>query len=463
MKDYDLIILGGGSAAFAAAIKAADYRAKVLVIESGVIGGTCVNRGCIPSKNLLWAASLAGNFASKNFRQIKLKAEYDMRSLIRQKDELVSMLRKTKYEDLLGYYPNIKFIKGTGKFDGNTVKVEDRRYTARKYIIATGSRPFIPDIEGISKINVITSNEVLNLDRVPESIGILGGGYISLELGMYLGWLGSKVTILERGERILKKYDPDMSEAVERYLEKNGMNIIKNVTFNAVSELNGRKTVDVTIKKDTQSFTFEELLIASGRSANTKDIGLESASVNINEKGAVTTDETLKTSNPEIYAAGDVTGLNMLVTVAAKHGSTAAENALFGQDLKIDYDLIPYAIYTDPQVAGVGLLEEQAKKRNIAYKVRTLDNILVPKANTMRHTDGFVKMLTDIDDHIIGFHGFAPYISEFVSEATLAIKFKMTPQDLSEIVHPYPTMSESLKMVAQSFFKDVSKLSCCAE
>jgi mercuric reductase len=241
------------------------------------------------------------------------------------------------------------------------------------------------------------------------------------------------------------------------------MNIIKNVTFNAVSELNDQKTMDVSIKKDTQSFTFEELLFASGRVANTYNIGLESVAVNVDEKGAVVTDETLKTTNPDIYAAGDVTGSKMLVTVAAKQGSAASENALFGQDLKIDYDLIPYAIYTDPQIAGVGLLEEQAKKRKIAYNVRVLDNVQVPKANTMRHTDGFVKMLTDKDDHIIGFHGFAPYISEFVTEATLAIKFKMTPQELSEIVHPYPTMSESLKMVAQSFFKDVSKLSCCAE
>jgi mercuric reductase len=463
MRDYDLIILGGGSAAFAAAIKAADYRAKVLVIESGVIGGTCVNRGCIPSKNLLSAASLAGNFASKGFEQVKIKAEYNMSSLVQQKEELVSRLRKAKYEDLLGYYPEIKFVKGTGKFDENTVKVEDRAYTARKYIIATGSRPFIPDIEGISKINKMTSNELLNIQKVPKSTGIIGGGYIALELGMYLSWLGSKVTIFERGERLLKKYDPDISEAVERYMQRNGMNIIKNVTFNAVSELNDQKTMDVSIKKDTQSFTFEELLFASGRVANTYNIGLESVAVNVDEKGAVVTDETLKTTNPDIYAAGDVTGSKMLVTVAAKQGSAASENALFGQDLKIDYDLIPYAIYTDPQIAGVGLLEEQAKKRKIAYNVRVLDNVQVPKANTMRHTDGFVKMLTDKDDHIIGFHGFAPYISEFVTEATLAIKFKMTPQELSEIVHPYPTMSESLKMVAQSFFKDVSKLSCCAE
>ncbi len=463
MKDYDLIILGGGSAAFAAAIRAADYRAKVLVIESDIIGGTCVNRGCIPSKNLLWAASLAGNFANKNFRQIKLKAEYDLSSLRRQKEELVSRLRKAKYEDLLGYYPRIKFIKGTGKFDENGVKVGDRTYTARKYLIATGSLPQIPEIEGLQSAGVLTSNEILNLSKVPESIGIIGGGYIALELGMYLSWLGTKVTIMERGERVLKKYDSDISDSVERYLKKNGVKILKNVTFHRAKTLKSRKEIDVSIKKDTQTLYFEELLAASGRTPNTRNIGLESASVAVDKQGAVITDKTLKTSNSDIYAAGDVTGSKMLVTVAAKQGSAAAENALFGQNIEIDYDLIPYAIYTDPQIAGVGLLEEQAKKRKIAYNVRKLYNDIIPKANTMRHTEGFVKMLTDRENHIIGFHGFAPYISEFVSEAMLAIKFKMTPEDLSEIVHPYPTMSESLKMVAQSFFRDVSMLSCCAE
>ncbi|MEM0164043.1 MAG: mercury(II) reductase [Thermoplasmata archaeon] len=463
MKDYDLIILGGGSAAFSAAIKAVEFGAHVMIIENNVIGGTCVNRGCIPSKNLLWASSLFGNFAINNFKQIKLNGKYDLKKLIEQKDALVSKLRKEKYENLLGYYPNIQFVKGTGKFDGQSIKIADRTYSARKYIIATGSLPHVPGIDGISKINILTSNELLNMSKVPESIGIIGGGYIALEMSMYLSWLGSKVTIFERGERLLKKYDADMSEAVEQYLNKNGVKILKNVTFHRVGKLKSQNEIDISVKRDSQSLFFEALLAASGRIPNTENIGLNTATVTVDDHDAVIIDKTLKTSNPDIYAAGDVTGLNMLVTVAAKQGAVAAENALFGQDLEIDYNLIPYAIYTDPQIAGVGLLEEQAKKKNIIYNVRTLTNVLVPKANTMRHTAGFVKMLTDKEDHIIGFHGFAPYISEFVSEATLAIKYRMTPEELAEIVHPYPTMSESLKMVAQSFSKDMSRLSCCAE
>lgn len=460
---HDLIILGGGSAAFAAAIKAAEYRADVLVIESNIIGGTCVNRGCIPSKNLLWASSLSGNFAINNFKSIRLNGRVDVKKLVQQKDALVSKLRKEKYEDLLGYYPNIHFVKGAGRFDGQSIKIADRTYRAKKYIIATGSLPHIPDIDGLSGTGVMTSNELLNMSKVPESMGIIGGGYIALELGMYLSWLGTKVTIMERGERVLKKYDADISQSVERYLSKNGVKILKNVTFHRAGKLNSQKEVDLSVKRDSQSLFFEELLAASGRMPDTRNIGLETASVVVDDHGAVMTDKTLKTSNPDVYAAGDVTGSKMLVTVAAKQGSTAAENALFGQDLEIDYDSIPYAIYTDPQIAGVGLLEEQAKKRKIEYNVRKLYNDMVPKANTMLHTAGFVKMLTDSENRIIGFHGFAPYISEFVSEATLAIRYRMTPEELAEIVHPYPTMSESLKMVAQSFSKDVSRLSCCAE
>ncbi len=460
MKKYDLIILGGGSAGFSAALRAVEFGAKVLIIEENVIGGTCVNRGCIPSKYLLYASEMAGTDNMKNIKGIEVKTSFNIKKIMQQKKSIIEKLRKEKYENLLEFYKNIDYISGKGKFVEHGIKVNDKVYTADKYIIATGSSTSFPDLN-LKGLKLFDVDDVLNIKKIPESIGIIGGGYIALETAEILSNFGSKVTIILRGERILRKLlDPDISQAIEDYLQNKRIKIIRNAKLSNIYE-NNKKTVELIRNNETQTLSFDEILIATGRKPNI-DLDLEKMSINFNENGIIF-DDNLRTTNPDVYVAGDVTNKKMLVTVAAKQGTIAADNALFGKNTTINYDLVPYAIYINPQISGVGLTENEAKRRNIKYDVKTLNISILPKANTMNMTYGLVKMLIDENENIIGFHGFAPYIAEYVTEATIAIKFGLKLSDLIDTVHPYPTMSESIKLLAQSFYKDVTKLSCCAE
>jgi len=460
MKNYDLIILGGGSASFSAALKAAEFGAKVLMIEENLIGGTCVNRGCIPSKFLLYVSELMTSNSIENVKGIEIKAKYDLEKLMLQKKSIVEKLRREKYEKLLKFYKNIKYVSGKGKFVEEGIKVKDKVYIADKYIIATGSSPYIPNIK-LNGLKLLTSDDILNIKKIPQTVGIIGSGYVALEMAEFLSNFGTKVTMILRGERILRRLlDPDISQSIESFLNRKGIKIIKEAKISNIYKDN-KKMVELLINNDTQTFTFDEILIATGRKPNI-DLNLKKMSIESNENGIIF-DERLQTTNSDVYVAGDVTAKKMLVTVAAKQGSIAVDNALFGKNITIDYNLVPYAIYINPQIAGIGVTENDAKRMNIKYDVRTLKNSILPKANTMNMIHGLVKMIVDKEDNIIGFHGFAPFIAEYVSEASLAIKFKLKLSDIIDTIHPYPTMAESIKLLAQSFYKDVTKLSCCAE
>jgi|Deesub1362A_J573_1020465.scaffolds.fasta_scaffold00104_12 mercuric reductase len=462
-KKYDLAILGSGSAAFAAALKASELGAKVLLTEFDEIGGTCVNRGCIPTKNLI-EASIIYRKLVKDFPGIDVKVSLNFASLIAQKDELVSELRHAKYISVAENDENMDLVKGKAYFASTSeIKVNGEKYEAEKFIIATGARPAVPPIKGLEEAGYLTSRTIFQLDELPESLIIIGGGYIALEIGQLFSRLGSEVTILERSQRILRRAEPVISEYLRKYMEEDGIAVYTSASISEVSRAGDVKEVVISVRNETIRLKTEQILVAAGRKPNSENLGLEKVGVETDERGFIRVNQELRAA-PNVWAAGDVIGEPMATPVAAKEGIVAAENAVAGKHRVMNYETIPRAIFTHPEVGIVGFTEEEAVKAGYTCACRSLLMRDVPKARAIREERGIIKMVTDAQTkRIIGVHMLGDRAADVIHEAALAIKHRMTIDDLIDMVHIYPTMSEAVRMVAQMFYKDVTKLSCCAE
>lgn len=465
MREYDLIILGGGSAAFAAGIRASETGLKFAMIENGTIGGTCVNVGCVPSKHLLTVGDHFHYSRYHEFDAIRAnQLTLDFPVAIKQKDEVVGSLRKSKYADVIEALPGADFIQGKGIFiSKNEINVDDECLTAKKFVIATGSAPQVVPVKGIDKVTYLTSNEALSLQRLPESMVIIGGRALGLEFAQMYSHFGTRATVLQRSSRILPEDEPEISEEVTKCLKNEDIDIYTNVVIHEVSEKNGVKKIQSSINGEKKEFDAEQILMATGRKPNTEDIGLDKAQVET-EKSFIKVNEYLETTSPNIYAAGDCVSSVMLETLAAKMGNTAVRNAFESTKATINLKEIPSAVFTNPQVAKVGYTEEEYSAKTKACACRTLSMALVPKAQVINDTRGVIKMVIDPNTlKIVGVHIVSPLAADMIHEATLAVKFGLTIDDIINTVHVFPTMSEAIKLVAQSFRKDVNKLSCCVE
>ncbi len=465
MSAYGLVILGSGSAAFAAAIKASELGAKVALVEHDIVGGTCVNRGCIPSKNLIHAAGLLWDARRSPFPGLNTVGEADFASLIAQKDELVGELRREKYLDIAAGDPNIELLKGVARFLGpHELAADGERLRAEKVIVATGARPRIPAIPGLEEVPYLTSRTAFELTELPEVLLIVGGGYIACELGQLFSRLGAEVTVLERGPRLLASFEPVISRALAERFRAEGIGVELGAEVVSVQGKEGDIAVTVRKEEKTAIFSGTHLLLATGRAPNTEGLGLERVGVETDPRGFIRVDAEMRTSVPPIFAAGDVVGPPMATPVAAREGAIAAENALTGAGRRMDYRVIPRAVFTDPEIGTVGLTEGEAEARGIRCACRVLDLAYVPRARAIREAEGVVKMVADAGSgRVLGVHLFMPQAAEVVHEAALAIKSGLKVSDLAEFVHVYPTLSEALRLVAQSFTRDVTRLSCCAE
>lgn len=465
-KKSDLIILGGGSAAFSAAIKAEELEATSVIINDGLpIGGTCVNAGCIPSKTLLRAADILHRTANNPFEGIELNGRLkDFSEVIRQKRELVEKLRQAKYTDVIKDSPNIKIVKGHGRLTGpNSVNVNGENLRAEKIIIATGSSAYIPPIKGLAESGCLTSESLFELDELPESVIVLGGRYIALECAQMLSRFGSMVTLLQRSDRILPTEEPAVTDLLTAQLQKEGISIHTGVTVEEVRRDGKGVLVTATVNGKPETLKASHLLCATGRKPNSSGIGLEESGVEVADDGRLAVGGDLLTNVPSVYGAGDVIGEPMFVYTAAYEGAMAAENALTGSSKKRDYSALPWVVFTDPQLAGVGMDERQAKKAGFDAQTSTLPMELVPRALAARDTRGFVKLVRDVKtDKLLGARLLAAEGAEMVMEATLAIKYGITASELADTFHPYLTLSEAIKLAAVGFKKDVNKLSCCA-
>ena len=479
---YDLVILGSGSTAFAAALHAVELGKSVVMTEARTVGGTCANRGCLPSKNLIEAARLVYDAAHPRYPGLSpVQMPINWTELIAQKDEIIREYRTHKYENLLDDPDHMHIVCGQARLlSDHQIEVQssgDARYLkGEQILIATGSVPYIPDVPGLADMPYLTSDLLSAADDVwgdglrdqPRSLLILGGGYIALELGQMFARLGTKVTLVTRGKGILSGYEPEIVEALTEILEEEGLRIVSGGQALGVERAQEGIAVAVQWRGRQHTFTAEKMLVAAGRRPNTRGIGLEQAGVEVDEVGAVRVDCTLRTNISHIWAAGDVigrqAGSQMATPVGAHDGKLAAHNALSGKPLReVDHSIIPRAIFTDPQVAVVGMIDEEANTAGIACECNAIPLSVVPRAGATRDTRGVIKMVIErATRRVVGVSMLGVNAGEVIHEATMALRFGATTDDFIDLVHVYPAMAEALKLVAISFTKDVNRLSCCA-
>lgn len=463
-NDYDLIVIGAGSAAFAAAITASDAGARVALMEANTVGGTCVNVGCVPSKAMLAPADLFHRAGHHPFRGITTHAtSVDLPTLVDAKDELVEELRQVKYLELAESY-GFTICRGHAAFvDAQTIECDGRRFSAGAFLVATGASPSVPPIEGLREAGYLTSTTALELRDAPRELIVIGANAIGLEMGQLFLHLGTKVTILEAMPRVTPTEEPETSETLQAVFEQAGATVLAGVSITRVHREGDRRVVAFTYSGAERTVSADHILVATGRRPTTDDLGLERAGVELTDRGAVKVDESLRTSNPRIFAAGDVTGHAQFVYVAAYEGSMAARNAFLGHTETVDFRALPRVIFTSPSFAAVGLTDEQAGQQGIECECRVLPMSAVPRALANRDTRGFVKIVAEASTgRVVGVSVVADGAGDVIQAAVYAIKFGLTTQQLAGTWAPYLTFAEGLKLAAQTFTRDVSKLSCCA-
>ncbi len=477
---YDLVILGSGSTAFAAAITANDLGKSAVMTEARTAGGTCVNRGCLPSKNLIEAARLLYDARHPRYpglvgRDLGL----DFRRVIAQKDAVIAGYRAKKYLSIFDEGRDVPIVRGQVRLlDSHTVESVGQEGTTRLHgdqiLVALGSSPVIPDIPGLRDVpyltsDLLTSQEDRELTEVPASLVVIGGGYIAVELGQMFSRFGSRVTILERGERLLSAYEPEIGLALGEILRAEGLDVRTRARVTGVRQDQAGVVVSATIGGQERDVAATRVLVATGRRPNTAGVGLAEAGIRLDVRGAVVVDAHLRTSVPHIWAAGDVIGTEqssqMATPVGARDGGIAARNALSGAEPRhVDHRVVPRAVFTDPQVGVVGLTDAEATAAGHRCWCNTLPLALVPRAGAIRDTRGVIKMVADASSgEVLGVSMLGVHAAEVIHEAAMGLRFHATVDDFIDLLHVYPTMAEALKIVAISRYKDPERLSCCAE
>ncbi|MFN8629261.1 MAG: mercury(II) reductase [Chloroflexota bacterium] len=472
-EPYDLLILGSGSTAFAAAIKANGLGARVAMVERRTLGGTCANRGCLPSKNLIEAARIVWEAAHPRYGGLSpARVEVDFGALVAQKDDVVRAYRAKKYASVADGI-GVEVLTGDARLTGpRTADIDGRTVEADRILIATGSRPTVPAIPGLDSVPHLTSDlldadEAGRLTGLPESLVVLGGGYIAVELAQMFARFGSRVTIVARSA-LLRGYEPVLGETLAESFRSEGIEVLANTRVERVSSDGGAVSVAVETPTAGRTLRATRLLVATGRTPNTDDLGLGAAGVTIDGDGFVTVDAQLRTRQAHVWAAGDVIGRQhgsqMATPVGARQGRLVAENALADAGRRFDGSVIPRAIFTDPPIAIVGLTEAEVKAKHLPAVVASTPLKYTPRAGAIHRTEGFVKMIAStVDERILGVHVIGESAPEIIHEAAMAMHFRATINDFVDLIHVYPTMAEALKIGAQAFSRDVSKLSCCAE
>ena len=460
-----IAVIGSGGAAMAAALKAVEQGAHVTLIERGTIGGTCVNVGCVPSKIMIRAAHVA---------HLRRESPFDggmpptpptilRERLLVQQQARVDELRHAKYEGILDGNPAITVLHGEARFkDGQSLVVRlndgnERAVAFDRCLVATGASPAVPPIPGLKESPYWTSTEALVSDTIPERLAVIGSSVVALELAQAFARLGSQVTILARSTLFFRE-DPAIGEAVTAAFRMEGIEVLDHTQASQVTH-EGGEFVLTTAHGELRA---DRLLVATGRAPNTRSLNLEAAGITLNPQGAIVIDSGMRTSVEHIYAAGDCTDQPQFVYVAAAAGTRAAIN-MTGGDATLNLTAMPAVVFTDPQVATVGYSEAEAHHDGIETDSRllTLDN--VPRALANFDTRGFIKLVVEVGSgRLIGVQAVTPEAGELIQTAALAIRNRMTVQELADQLFPYLTMVEGLKLAAQTFNKDVKQLSCCA-
>lgn len=471
---YDLAIVGSGGGAFAAAIRATGLGKRVVMVERGTVGGTCVNTGCVPSKALL-AAAEARHVAldAARFPGVAAAAgPVDMPALIQGKAALVEGMRTEKYLGLAADY-GWAMVAGDASFTGTQdapllrVVSPDGAVTtieAGHYLMATGAAPYVPPVPGLAESGYLTSTTAMELDEVPESLLIMGGGYVALEMAQLFSRLGSRVTMLVRS-RLASQEEPEVAKALAEVFADEGIRVVRRATVDNVErdEASGGVIASASVAGGKETFRADRLLVAVGRRPVTEGLGLDAVGVKTGPSGEIVVDSRLATSNPRIWAAGDVTGHREFVYVAAAHGALAVENAFTDALAEVDYRHLPRVTFTSPAVGAVGMTEKEAVAAGIRCECRVLPLEYVPRALVNRDTRGFIKVVAELGTgRILGISAVARDAGEIAAAGVYILEAGMTTAQVAAAWCPYLTMAEGIRIAAKAFTTDVSKLSCCA-
>lgn len=457
-------VIGSGGAAMAAALKAAERGARITLIERGTLGGTCVNVGCVPSKILIRAAQVA-HWRKESPFDSGLSAQVpvvDRAKLLVQQQGRVEELRDAKYARILHDDPAITLLHGEARFvDSRHLRVKlngggEQTVCFDRAFIGTGARPAIPPVPGLAATPYLTSTSALVLDHLPTHLVVIGASVVAIELAQAFARLGSRVTLLARS-RLLSREDPGVGDAIEAAFRREGIGVLSQTRASRVEYTSN----EFILHTNAGTLRADQLLVATGRTPNTEALNLASIGVET-AGGAILVDEHLQTSVPGLYAAGDCTDQPEFVYVAAAGGSRAAVN-MTGGDATLDLSAMPEVIFTDPQVATVGLTESGAIKLGFSVECRVLDLENVPRALVNFDTTGFIKMVAErTSGRLLGVQAVAGEAGELIQTAVMALRAQMTVHDIAGELFPYLTMVEGLKLCAQAFSKDVKRLSCCA-
>ena len=439
----------------AAGIEARNRGKNVLLVEHGPLGGTCLNVGCVPSKNLLAAAGQRHRALTSRFPMVPTSAgAVDLPSLMVQKQDLIDSLRRAKYADVADAH-GFEIRKGHAAFcDERTLTVDENAVTASAYLIATGARPHTPDLPGLNQVDWLTSTSAMNLPTLPASIVVVGGGYVGLEQAQLWAHLGATVTLIGR---FAPHTEPETADVLRGVFADDGITVIENRAVKVELASDG-----VLVRSESgRQAVGERLLVATGRSANTDGLALAAAGVKTDERGFVIVDDRQATSNPLVFAAGDVTGAPQYVYVAARTGHVAAANALGGAD-SVDWNGLPGVTFTVPQIASAGLTEEQALAAGYDCDCRLVGGQDIPRSLANRDTRGALKIVAENGTgKILGVHAALDGAGDVMLAATYAITRAMTVDQVADTWAPYLTMSEALRICAGLFRSD-KPTSCCA-
>lgn len=448
--DYDIVVLGGGPGGYVAAIRAAQLGAKVALVEARELGGTCLNRGCIPTKALVESAHVFN--LAKHGEEYGVKCagvELDYARMVKRKDEVIERLRKGI--QFLMKKNQIDVIQGRGKLlDANTLEVSapaSKKVTARKFILATGSEPLKLPIFPFDGKTVLTSDDALALTQAPKSVLIVGGGYIGVEWASIFRQVGAKVTVVEMMDQLLPRSDTDLAKELYRLFRKAGVDIHLGTKVDSVQPKDGKAVSSLSNGKQVES---DFVLVSIGRGLNTKDIGLEAVGIKT-ERGAVVIDEQCRTSVANIYAIGDMTAKLMLAHVASRQGIVAAESAM-GHPAKMDYRVVPACVFTEFEIGSVGLSTAECAAAKIEVKEAKFSFMALGKAQALGETYGWAKIIANAKTgEVVGVHIIGPQASVIIAEAGLAMSMEATVESIAHAIHSHPTLSEAVSECAESW------------
>lgn len=455
--DTNIIVIGAGSGGLISAYIAAAVKARVTLIERHKMGGDCLNTGCVPSKALIKSARFLNDVKNSSKFGIKsADAEFDFADVM---ERVQDVIKKIEPHDSIERFTGlgVDCITGEAKIvDPWTVEVNNQTITARNIIIATGARPFVPPIEGLDQVSWYSSDNIWDLREQPKRMIILGGGPIGCEMAQAFSRLGSEVTQVEMAPRIMIREDAEVSAMVEERFKSEGVNVLTNTRATACKNT-GEQVLVCEQDGKTIEVPFDAMLVAIGRKPNVEGFGLEELGVTLRKNTTIETDDFLRTNFDNIFAVGDVTGPYQFTHTASHQAWYAAVNSLFGQfkKYKADYSVIPWATFTDPEVARVGLNESEAKEKNIAYEVTTYGIDDLDRAIADSEDHGMVKVLTvPGKDKILGVTIVGAHAGDLIPEFVLAMKYKLGLKKILGTIHTYPTMSEANKAAAGNWQKD---------